>query len=303
MRLHMRWFRTALVIAIAGAGCDRYSGDATERPTTVQARAAAAPPGHTRRARGVPRARDPRGEPAPAARGVNEPSWPERPHEPLSPPRPATSLARVAPGALCVTRGELDGSHVAVPTFRAVAPDSSGDRAAMTFVVRGETATTRALASGQDRRQLGLKLRAQDGCNLVYVMWRLDPVPKLDVSVKQNPGARTAKECGADGYTKVRPLRSYKHVPIGTLDDGVEHELRAAIDADNMLSAWIDDHLVWRGRLPAAARALEGTAGLRSDNLDFELVSFRAEDGAKRDLLAHDRATPARCQAHADAGD
>src|SRR5262249_2345049 len=110
---------------------------------------------------------------------------------------PAPDLAPVQQGALCVTKGSLvpkrAGSRsdhdpaseatidqdVAVPTFRAVAPETAGDSASLEFVYRGETEKMRELGSGQLRRQLGLKLRAANGCNLVYAMWRLDPKPKL----------------------------------------------------------------------------------------------------------------------------
>ena len=41
---------------------------------------------------------------------------------------------------------------------------------------------------GELRRQFGLKLRAQDACNLVYVMWRIEPASKLVVSIKCRTG-------------------------------------------------------------------------------------------------------------------
>ncbi len=199
---------------------------------------------------------------------------------------PQRKLATIEPDGLCVTKGKLAGARIKVPTFRAVANGASGDAAAATFLVHGATAEARALASGQQRRQLGLKLRAQDGCNLVYVMWRLDPKPKLEVSVKHNPGARTAKECGANGYAKVKPQRTEV---LPALIDGNQHELRAEIRGDQLL-AWVDDRLVWEGSLPAAAAALAGPAGLRSDNLEFELsaLSFGGAGGdtARRDKQA-----------------
>ena len=41
------------------------------------------------------------------------------------------------------------------------------------------------------------------------------------------------------------------------------------------LDVQVDGLSVWRGRLPAAARALEGPVGLRSDNAQFQ-VRLRA---------------------------
>ena len=186
---------------------------------------------------------------------------------------PMIKLPPIASDALCVTKGAARiGERVTQPTVRAFAHDTSGEAAALTFTYQGETAHTRALASGQERRQLGLKLRAANGCNLVYVMWRLDPKPKLEISVKHNPGMTTHRECGASGYTKVKPLEQIAAPPLVA---GETHTLRAQIDGDE-LTAWIDDRPAWRGTLPAHARELSGPAGLRSDNLAFDLVAFSA---------------------------
>jgi hypothetical protein len=188
---------------------------------------------------------------------------------------------------LCVTRGSAAiGARVTEPTMRAVKLDSAGDAATLTFVYRGDSDRTRALASGAARRQLGLKLRAQDGCNLVYVMWRLDPQPMLDVSIKRNPGAHTHDDCGTRGYQKLRPSHTN---PLPALAAGDRHTLRAEI-ASGELRAFIDDQLAWRGPLPAAARSLAGPAGLRSDNLAFDLVAFVAPAG-------HQKAPRPKCSA------
>lgn len=220
---------------------------------------------------------------------------PERSSPAMSDPEPAVPSIAVAPVAadrLCVTKGAASiGAPVTEPTMRAVALGSAGDAASLAFVFRGDTSTSRELASGESRRQLGLKLRAQDGCNLVYVMWRLDPRPSLIVSLKRNPGKRTHKECGAGGYTRIKPARGAALAPVPALTPDASHTLRAEIASDE-LHAWIDDQLVWRGSLPAAARELAGPAGLRSDNVRFDLVAFSA--GA-----APPAATPARCAAEA----
>jgi len=176
---------------------------------------------------------------------------------------------------LCVTKGSAKvGAAVTEPTMRAVALGTRGDGASLELVYRGETESTRALASGAARRQVGLKLRAQNSCNVVYVMWRLDPKPMLEVSIKVNPGKVTHAECGAEGYTKVHPTKTW---PVPVLATGDRHVLRAAINGDD-LTAWIDEKVAWRGTLPASARALIGPAGIRSDNLAFDLVAFAAPE-------------------------
>jgi hypothetical protein len=173
---------------------------------------------------------------------------------------------------LCVTRGEIAASAITQPTVRAFAPSAGGDAAELAFTFGGDADTSRALANGQARRQVGLKLRAEDGCNVIYVMWRLDPKPKLDVSVKRNPGKRTHEECGAEGYTKVKPQHASA---VPALVAGASHTLRAEIVGDE-LSAWIDGRLSWHGRLPDEARALSGPAGLRTDNLRLDRVELSA---------------------------
>jgi len=198
--------------------------------------------------------------------GTNLEASPER-----APPKKLVPAAE-----LCVSRGTAAiGATTNDPTTRATVRGSGGDAASIEFVYRGDTEAVRELASGAARRQLGLKLRAANGCNLIYVMWRLDPVPKIDVSVKLNPSARDHKDCGADGYTKVKPTKSWR-VPVLAVGD--QHTLRAAIAGDD-LTAWIDERVVWRGRLPASARVLTGPAGLRSDNLAFDLVGLSAATG------------------------
>ncbi|MDQ3369969.1 MAG: hypothetical protein M3680_31505 [Myxococcota bacterium] len=216
----------------------------------------------------------PREAPPPEPR--KEPPMPIPPtaRPPIAAPR-STKLASMK--ALCVTTGVAAiGGTVKQAAMRAVAKASEGDAASLTFKFLGDSETVKQLASGAARRQIGLKLRAENGCNLIYVMWRLDPKPMIDVSVKINPGMKDHKACGAGGYTKVKPAS--KAPPLPALTPGDTHTLRAAIEGDE-LSVWVDDAVVWRGSLPAAARELRGPAGLRSDNLAFDLVTFSAPSG------------------------
>jgi len=189
--------------------------------------------------------------------------------------KPTIEVAAIAAGDLCVTKGNVTDGAIAEPTMRGYARGFGGDAASLTFTYRGESFETRELAGGQARKQIGLKLRAQDSCNVVYVMWRLDPLPKLDVSVKYNPFKKTHEECGADGYTKVKP---HKKTFVPAFEYGKTHTLRAEIVGDE-LYAWIDDQLLWQGTLPDTARVIKGPAGVRSDNVKFDLVSLAAPHG------------------------
>ena len=214
--------------------------------------------------------------------------------EPMPMPAPAptgtatTSMKPVAPIAhdnLCVTKGSLDRAEVLGvrdPTVRAFARGSTGDSVSMRFVFRGDSAKARALSSGQMRRQLGLKLRAANSCNVVYVMWRLDPKPMIEVSVKSNPGMRTNRECGAEGYTKVKPQTA-----APALEPGTRHTLAAEIVGDE-LTATIDGQIAWHGALPSAARDIHGPAGFRSDNVAFDIEELSAPMGESSTASCHE---------------
>jgi len=196
--------------------------------------------------------------------------------QPRNPVGSRVPTMQLAGDALHVTKGSvLPGGVVNVPTFRAVAPGTTGNAMAVVFVSLGGSLVQRALASGQERRQIGIKLRAANGCNLIYVMWRLDPVPELEVSIKMNPGKHVHAECGIGGYTKVHPTT---HTTIPEIVAGQTHSLHAEV-VGTELFAWIDGRLVWQGALPQGAMELAGPSGIRSDNLSYRIVSLRAPIG------------------------
>jgi hypothetical protein len=190
--------------------------------------------------------------------------------------RPYRSLSTAD---LCVTSGTLvaSGSELSVesPEFRAVVAGASDADAELRFTYFGPTAEVARLGSGRVRNQIGLKMRAQDPCNLVYAMWRIDPGPELTVQVKRNAGQRTSAECKNRGYRTIRPARS---APMPEVMPGSTHLLRAAID-ESELSVWADDRLVWQGGLGDDVLDLEGPVGLRSDNARF-VFAFDVRSGS-----------------------
>jgi hypothetical protein len=140
-----------------------------------------------------------------------------------------TTLKPVVRDALCVTNGavaSLPGGRMRIDTAssRAVVLASGGRSAEIRFRYLGPSAEVKPLASGELRRQIGLKLMAQDTCNLVYAVWHLEPDAKFGVSVKRNPGKQTHEECHADGYVTVKP--SVGAAPP-RLAVGEWHDLRA----------------------------------------------------------------------------
>jgi hypothetical protein len=159
------------------------------------------------------------------------------------------------------------GSELSVesPEFRAVVAGASDADAELRFTYLGPTTEVAQLGSGRVRTQIGLKMRAQDPCNLVYAMWRIDPGPELVVQVKRNAEQRTSAECKNHGYRTIRPARS---APTPEVVQGSTHLLRTAMN-ESELSVWADDLLVWQGQLGDDVLDLEGPAGLRSDNARF----------------------------------
>ena len=207
-----------------------------------------------------------------------------------SPATPASpGWQPVSADHLCVTSGALTPVgqtrfSVDVPTFRAVTAATSEPHAQLRFTYLGQTSTTRALGSGAVRQQLGLKLRAQDPCNLVYVMWRIDPDQKLVVSIKQNPGQRTSRECGNRGYKNFKPKTS---APLPPLKPSSTHVLRADMTGGD-LQVRVDDALVWEGSLGPEAVALEGPIGVRTDNVRIEAELLGPGNGTPRACGATD---------------
>jgi hypothetical protein len=180
---------------------------------------------------------------------------------------------------LCVTEGEVssqDASRLRVetPKMRAYVNEPSAEGARLRFTYSGPTATQSALASGASRIQLGLKLHAADACNLIYVMWRIEPESKLVVSIKSNPGQHASSQCGNHGYQNLKPQTS---LPVARIAAGQAHTLRATLQGDE-LRAFADDRLVWQGHLGSVGGGMTGPAGVRSDNarLEFDLATDHA---------------------------
>src|SRR4051812_22458153 len=89
-----------------------------------------------------------------------------------------SALPLLARRDLCVTNGAItevgNGSLLAeTESSRAIAPGTDGRVAELRFRYLGQSASIRPLASGELRQQIGLKLRAKNQCNLLYVMWHI----------------------------------------------------------------------------------------------------------------------------------
>jgi hypothetical protein len=191
---------------------------------------------------------------------------------------PTSNWREVNPASLCVTEGAIEKAAdnrlvVNDPKMRAYVNAWTGQSIEERFTYLGPTSKEEALGSGEMRRQFGVKLRAQDACNLVYAIWRIgseskQPESKLVVSVKRNPNAHTSAECGNRGYENIKPRKS---AAVPGLRPGDSHTLRAEMRKEE-LRVFVDDREVWEGDVAGAA-ALAGRVGFRSDNarLEFNL--------------------------------
>jgi hypothetical protein len=204
-----------------------------------------------------------------------------------------SSMAVVPRSKLCITEGQisqLSGNKlsVSVPKMRAFVTDPILQEAEARFRYLGSSKQSVPLASGEMRRQIGLKLRAANGCNLVYAMWRIEPKAELVVSVKNNPGMTSSSECDAHGYQDVKPAHAGL---LPKIKSGSSHSLRAIMDGSTM-RVYADQKLVWEGDVGASALTFDGPVGIRTDNGRFEFELFAAKPGPAQ------HGATAACRAH-----
>ena len=178
------------------------------------------------------------------------------------------ALAPVAPDAMCITLGEvqpLGGGRLRVTDakVRGYGVKTAGGSAELRFVYRGASAGVSRLGSGKVLHQLGLKLEAQDGCNVLYVMWRLES--GVEALVKKNAGQSVHSECGNRGYRKVKPASSR---PPPSLEPGSAHRLTAELVGSRLI-ARVDGESVLEAEV--GELGFSGPAGFRTDNVDVEL--------------------------------
>lgn len=196
------------------------------------------------------------------------------------PPKPESSFSSISRvDTLTFTEGKADSSTGGTfttksPKIRARAEGAKGSRkltAHFTYV--GPTAKIEKLASGAERRQLGVFLAAKDQCNLLYVMWRLPD--EIVVQKKLNPGKATHDACGNDGYATIKPEKS---AAAPTLKPGQKHTLSATLSAGR-LDVEIDGQAVWSGLIDVSGLdPATGDAGWRSDNVEAAFSLARAGD-------------------------
>jgi hypothetical protein len=148
---------------------------------------------------------------------------------------------------------------------------SAAQKVMLNFTYLGPTKEVAHLGSGEVRHQFGIKLKAQDTCNLVYVMWNFD-TQKIAVAVKLNPGQRTHAECLDHGYVGNFKPRAFAEPPALHVNE--PHSLYAQLEGQE-LTVKADGAIVWQGTLLPVVLEFQGPVGLRSDNAEvvFDFLS------------------------------
>jgi hypothetical protein len=183
----------------------------------------------------------------------------------------APAYKDLRPANLQVTEGAIaPAGEVVMRTrsaaMRAVARDGGrqATKARLRFRLLGPSDEVEPLGSGLVRQQIGLKLRAADPCNLLYVMWHATPEQSIQVQIKRNPGQTTSAQCGNRGYTE---LTSIPMPPADRALHTLDAQTRRTAGGALILAVYADGDMVQRLTIPAAlAAGLEGPIGVRSDN-------------------------------------
>jgi hypothetical protein len=192
------------------------------------------------------------------------------------------TLQPVALREICVTNGEIHASsdgrlQIDSASSRAVLRAQTDPVAEIRFTYLGPSTQSKPLASGEMRRQIGIKLRAENTCNLVYATWHIEPDSRIAVSIKRNPGMSEHAQCHAGGYINIKP--SGAAAPLKIIA-GQKHVLRAELRGASLVVK-ADGVEAWSGDLGGAIADIDGPVGMRTDNgrFAFDFLAGPAKSG------------------------
>jgi hypothetical protein len=157
------------------------------------------------------------------------------------------------------------------PKERAVRTSGKHSQALLRFRYRGPSEKTAPLDSGAVIQQIGLKMRAMNTCNLLYIMWRIKPTEEIYIAIKRNSGKSKYDDCLANGYIVLGrvPLK-----PLGiTAATQKTHRLGASVTEIAGRYAGevtIDGRRIWSDDIDAKHISdINGPVGIRADNGSF----------------------------------
>jgi hypothetical protein len=190
-------------------------------------------------------------------------------------------LTQVNLNKLDITSGaitELEPAILSInePVSRATLKTGNAQVACVQFRHLGPTSRIEQSKSGQEFHQIGLKLRSLNPCNLIYVMWRIKPQPKLIILLKRNKGQSTSAECRNRGYTTLAEI-PFQHFLVGQFN-----ELMACVqthpDGQGEVRCWVNWQEVLQAPVGAdVIQAVNGPPGIRTDNGQYHLRFLTAD--------------------------
>jgi len=197
----------------------------------------------------------------------------------LPSPRPVTEISRKR---FKVTLGSMDQTRskfllTRSSKMRAVERSGTYSSAKLRVRYKAPSKKTSYLGSGGYKRQIGLKLRASSGCNLLYLMWQIEPTEKFVVLSKINPGMTRHAQCGNENYTNIATLS----VPTAlTLSTHKTRKLQGDLSFTRdgiKLHIFVDDKFFKTVPIPRSLLPPAGPVGVRSDNGQFIFRYYRTQ--------------------------
>jgi hypothetical protein len=203
----------------------------------------------------------------------------------------AKTVSLTATSGILKPANTPDWMYTDAPTFRArsnvISQIPSEQRSLATelhfSITSPTTATTDKLASGAERHQWGIFVRAKDQCNLLYFMFRLDDSQMKDdefaaffvVQEKTNPSQSAHEDCGNSGYKTV--AGSFPAASPIRIKKGTKHVLLVK-DSGSELLAYLDNKMIWQLQASQLDLPAQPYVGVRSDNVVWEFL-FKNNNG------------------------
>jgi len=176
--------------------------------------------------------------------------------------------AQLQPTDFDVTNGRIEKApgnrlRVDTPEMRANLKVQTPQSVALKFTYLGPTTVVSRFANGAVVSQFGIKLRAQDYCNTVFVAWHFAPQQRIAVSVRRNSGMTARAECMEKGnVNNIKPRVSAPPPPVQPKEP---HTLTASMDGSK-LTVVADGKIVWQRDLGPVVLEFSGPVGLLSNN-------------------------------------
>jgi len=162
--------------------------------------------------------------------------------------------------SLRITSGKV-GLSISHPSVRAIVEGSEGHELWMSYKYNGPTEDKIPLKSGQYRHQVGIKLQALDGDNVLYAMWRWEPdSPRIWTTTKVNG-------------QYIPPTSTYLNVDVPAPTPGERYIMSARQDG-RIIRVWWQGVIAWVGEIAESAMLIRGPAGIRTDNASIGELSL-----------------------------